>query len=236
MVHGRFSGGGRPTKIAVDILRIEGGRLAEHWDVIQDEATRAESKSGLPMFGNRFPDARHRTARETNMTTHAFDGERVTLTTTRKFSDVVAHIDRALGHPNIAELFCKIQAAQTPDEVNEVVAAAAGPLQLMEFMRLDFGLMLRKDKQPVDRNALRFIIGNPVIMREMVRGTPDAGSYAPVTVLLDERAGGVQLSYDRVASLLAAYGDPHALQVARDLDAKVEGLLYEAAGQAPDKP
>ena len=57
MVHGRFSGGGRPTKIAVDILRIAGGRLAEHWDVIQDEATRAESKSGLPMFGMRFPDA-----------------------------------------------------------------------------------------------------------------------------------------------------------------------------------
>ncbi len=56
MVHGRFSGGGRPTRIVVDILRIENGRLAEHWDVMQDEATRAESKSGLPMFGNRFPD------------------------------------------------------------------------------------------------------------------------------------------------------------------------------------
>jgi predicted SnoaL-like aldol condensation-catalyzing enzyme len=56
MVHGRFSGGGRPTRIVVDILRIEDGSLAEHWDVMQDEATRAESKSGLPMFGNRFPD------------------------------------------------------------------------------------------------------------------------------------------------------------------------------------
>jgi predicted SnoaL-like aldol condensation-catalyzing enzyme len=55
MVHGRFSGGGRPTKIVVDILRIDGGCLAEHWDVIQDEATRTESKSGLPMFGDAFP-------------------------------------------------------------------------------------------------------------------------------------------------------------------------------------
>jgi len=168
------------------------------------------------------------------MTTRAFEGERVTLTTSRKFEDVVAQIDRALGHPNIGELFQKIAAARTPDEVNQVVAAVAGPLQLMEFMRLDFGVMLRKDAPPTDRNALRFIIGNPVIMREMVRGTPDAGSYAPVTVLIDERAGGVQLSYDRVASLLAPYGDPHALQVARDLDAKVEGLLCQAAGQAPN--
>jgi predicted SnoaL-like aldol condensation-catalyzing enzyme len=56
MVHGRFSGGGRPTRIVVDILRVDGGRLAEHWDVMQDEATSSSSKSGLPMFGNRFPD------------------------------------------------------------------------------------------------------------------------------------------------------------------------------------
>ncbi|TMD69423.1 MAG: hypothetical protein E6I81_15790 [Chloroflexi bacterium] len=56
MVHGRFSGGGRPTRIVVDILRIEGGRLAEHWDVVQDEVTKVESKSGLPMFGDAFPD------------------------------------------------------------------------------------------------------------------------------------------------------------------------------------
>jgi len=59
MVHGRFSGGGRPTKIVVDILRVEHGRLAEHWDVMQAEVTRSESKSGLPMFGDTFPDAGH---------------------------------------------------------------------------------------------------------------------------------------------------------------------------------
>jgi len=52
MIHGRFSGFGQPTAwIAVDILRIVDGVLAEHWDVIQDEATRESSKSGLPMFG-----------------------------------------------------------------------------------------------------------------------------------------------------------------------------------------
>jgi predicted SnoaL-like aldol condensation-catalyzing enzyme len=55
IVHGRFSGIGRPVAwIAADIVRIENGRLAEHWDVLQDEATKAESKSGLPMFGDRF--------------------------------------------------------------------------------------------------------------------------------------------------------------------------------------
>lgn len=56
IVHGRFSGFGQPVNwIAADILRIENGILVEHWDVIQDEATEAQSKSKAPMFGNSFP-------------------------------------------------------------------------------------------------------------------------------------------------------------------------------------
>jgi predicted SnoaL-like aldol condensation-catalyzing enzyme len=57
IVHGRFSGFGAPVNwIAADILRVEDGLLAEHWDVIQDEATKEQSKSGHPMFGDRFPE------------------------------------------------------------------------------------------------------------------------------------------------------------------------------------
>lgn len=57
IVDGRFSGFGRPVNwIAADIVRIKDGVLAEHWDVIQDEATRQESKSGLPMFGAGFSE------------------------------------------------------------------------------------------------------------------------------------------------------------------------------------
>lgn len=56
IVHGRFSGHGRPVAwIAADVLRVENGVFAEHWDVLQDEASEAESKSGLPMFGDSFP-------------------------------------------------------------------------------------------------------------------------------------------------------------------------------------
>jgi predicted SnoaL-like aldol condensation-catalyzing enzyme len=56
IAHGRFSGHGRPRSwIAADIVRFEDGKLAEHWDVLQDEATAAESVSGLRMFGDRFP-------------------------------------------------------------------------------------------------------------------------------------------------------------------------------------
>ena len=54
IVHGRFSGFQPVNWIAADILRIEDGILVEHWDVIQDEATKEQSKSGLPMFGESF--------------------------------------------------------------------------------------------------------------------------------------------------------------------------------------
>jgi predicted SnoaL-like aldol condensation-catalyzing enzyme len=62
IVHGRFSGVLPVNWIAADILRIEDGMLVEHWDVIQDEATREESKSKAPMFGTSFPRYPHRTS------------------------------------------------------------------------------------------------------------------------------------------------------------------------------
>jgi predicted SnoaL-like aldol condensation-catalyzing enzyme len=56
MVHGRFSGFGQTVNwIAADILRMKDGILVEHWDVIEDEAAEQQSKSGLPMFGEKFP-------------------------------------------------------------------------------------------------------------------------------------------------------------------------------------
>jgi predicted SnoaL-like aldol condensation-catalyzing enzyme len=55
ILHGH-SGIGQPAAwVVADVVRMEDGVLAEHWDVIQDEATREQSRSGLPMFGDKFP-------------------------------------------------------------------------------------------------------------------------------------------------------------------------------------
>jgi predicted SnoaL-like aldol condensation-catalyzing enzyme len=60
IIHGRFSGIGLPVNwIAADIIRMKDGILVEHWDVIQDEATKEQSKSGKPMFGDSFPPSAH---------------------------------------------------------------------------------------------------------------------------------------------------------------------------------
>jgi hypothetical protein len=66
-------------------------------------------------------------------------------------------------------------------------------------------------------------------MKEMAKHVPDAGSYAPVTVLVDERAVGVHRSYDKMERLLAPYGNRDALEVARELDRKIEKILQQAA-------
>lgn len=61
IVHGRYSGIGLPANwIVADVLRIENGIMVEHWDVIQDEATQEQSKSGRPMFGDSFPTNQHK--------------------------------------------------------------------------------------------------------------------------------------------------------------------------------
>lgn len=99
----------------------------------------------------------------------------------------------------------------------------------MQFVEFDHGMIVRKGTEHHTSRIIRLVIGNPLIMKEMTKRVPDAGSYAPVTVLVDERADGVHISYDRMARLLAPYGNRDALSVARDLDAKVEDMLGRAA-------
>ena len=100
----------------------------------------------------------------------------------------------------------------------------------MLFMELDQGAVIRKATGRDKPRMVRLIIGNPLIMQQMARHVPDAGSYAPVTVLVDERSDGVHISYDRMASLLGPYRNSEALTVSRDLDKKFETLLSEVAG------
>ncbi len=114
-------------------------------------------------------------------------------------------------------------------ELEKVVHGAIGSSDLMEFVRFDAGEVLRKSQGGHGPKILRLVIGNPLIMKEMAKTVPDAASYAPVTILVDERADGVHLSYDSMESLLAPYGSQSALTVAMNLDAKVESLLKSAA-------
>ena len=155
--------------------------------------------------------------------------ERWSVTSAESFETILARMEREIGHPEMSVFWQKAASARTLAELEGVVNDSIGPVGLMEFARFDHGGILRKVPGANAGRILRLVIGNPLIMKEMAKHVPDAGSYAPVTVLMDERQDGVHLSYDRMASLLAPYGNSEALKVARDLDAKIEALLTRAA-------
>ena len=153
--------------------------------------------------------------------------ERTTVISRRPFDAVVAKLSAAVGHPDISAFGRDVAAARTPEDLERIVNAATGPAGLMEMARFDIGDVLSKGSTAP--KSLRLVIGNPLIMKEMVKHVPDAASYAPVTVLIDERSDGVYLSYDLMASLLAPYANAQASTVAKQLDEKVLALLTSAA-------
>jgi uncharacterized protein (DUF302 family) len=163
------------------------------------------------------------------ISTKRINVDRVTVTSRKPLQDVLSNFDAAVGHPNIEEFWKRVAAAKTTSEMERVVQSALGPSGFMEFARFDHGGVVHKGKTGDHPKVFRLVIGNPLIMREMVKHVPDAGSYAPVTILIDERSDGVHISYDRMSSFLAPYENAEAMKVARDLDAKVEGLLGSAA-------
>jgi hypothetical protein len=123
----------------------------------------------------------------------------------------------------------EVAAVTTLTELEAVVHASTGASELMEFVRFDAGAIIRKAGHGHAPQILRLVVGNPLIMQEMARAVPDAASYAPVTILIDERPDGVHISYDALASCVAPYGNASALAVATALDAKIETLLEAAA-------
>ncbi len=163
------------------------------------------------------------------MTIRKVEIERFSVTSSKPFEVVVAALKGAVGHPDMGEFFKATNGARTFAELESAVHRGLGRTGLMMFMELDHGAILRKESGLDTPKIVRLVIGNPLIMKEMAKHVPDAGSYAPVTVLVDERPDGVHLSYDKMASLLTPYRNPDALAVARDLDAKVEALLTAAA-------
>jgi hypothetical protein len=154
---------------------------------------------------------------------------RFSVVSSKPFEEIVQALTATIGRPDMEAFHRAIVGAWTVADLEDVVEGAVGSSQLMEFVRFDAGEILRKGRGGQRTRLLRLLVGNPLIMKEMARTVPDAASYAPVTILIDERADGVHLSYDSMASLIAPYESDEALVVARALDAKVEGLIEAAA-------
>ncbi len=166
------------------------------------------------------------------MTIAEIEVQRFSLKSSKPFDAVVATLKSAVGQPDMVEFFKATRAANSFPDLERVVKSALGRTDLMLFAEFDLGAILRRETGSNTPNVMRFVVGNPLIMKEMVKHVPDAGSYAPVTILVDERRDGVHISYDKMESYLLPYGNAEALAVARNLDAKITTLLRECASTA----
>jgi uncharacterized protein (DUF302 family) len=155
--------------------------------------------------------------------------ERFSLTSSRPFDTVVAALKSAVGQPDMVQFFKTTRAAKSFPDLERIVQSGLGRTGFMLFAEFDLGAVLRRESGSATPKSMRFLVGNPLIMKEMVKHVPDAGSYAPVTVLIDERPNGVHVSYDKMESYLLPYGSAEALAVARNLDARITTLLRECA-------
>ena len=165
------------------------------------------------------------------MTVSNFTVEKFSVVSTRTFEDVLAGLEKGIGRPNMSALHKQMGAAKSFSELQKIINGAVGSADLMEFLRLDLGAPMRLDPTAkTHQKIVRIIAGNPLIMKQMVEHVPDAGSYAPITILLYERHDGVHVSYDMMESFLAPYQNHAALEVAKQLDVKVTKLIVEAAG------
>ena len=154
---------------------------------------------------------------------------RISFLSSKPFNEVIEKLTATIGHPDMGVFHRAMLDAASIAELEDVVRRAVGSSELMEFVRFDAGEVLRKGRNGEGPKILRLVVGNPIIMKQMADTVPDAAAYAPITILVDERGDGVHLSYDSMESLIAPYSSRTALLVARDLDAKVESLLEEAA-------
>jgi hypothetical protein len=156
--------------------------------------------------------------------------ERVSIVSHKPLAAVLEAIDAAIGHPDMHKMQADAAATKTYAEMEALIEKLTGPTGLMQFLCLDMGMYIGKGRPGQTPGSFRLLVGNPLIMRRMAEHVPDTASYAPVTILIDERADGVHLTYDRMASFLASYRNATATAVAQDLDRKVEKLLASAAG------
>ena len=156
---------------------------------------------------------------------------RFSVVSSRPFEETVQRLTATIGHPDMSAFQKAIEGASTPSDLQEIISGAIGSSGVVELARFDPGAILRAVHGGQGPKIIRLLVGRPLIMEKMTKDVPDAASYAPVTILIDERADGVHLSVDSLASLLAPYGSQAALAVAKNVDTHIVSMLVAAAAE-----
>lgn len=163
------------------------------------------------------------------MATEQIRVNRFHVTSSKTFDAVLSDLHTAVRQPYINSLSLSMDQTTDYSDFEDLINAVVGSSGFMEFIRFNLGSVLSKKNGATAPQSIRLVLGNPVLMAQMVELVPDAGSYAPVTILVDERPDGTHVSYDEMSSFLAPYKSEKASLMALDLDTKIESLITSVA-------
>ncbi len=154
-----------------------------------------------------------------------FNVNHVRLTANKPFAQVRAAFERPLGRFD-AEVYKSLAEGADPETMRARIEAMVGPSGLMLFGTNDHGALLRMVDHP--RQAVQFVVGNPLFALEMTRHATGAALYAPLRVLIFEEGGKTCIEYDRPSSLFGQFGNGQVDAVAASLDQDLAELAAEA--------
>jgi len=149
--------------------------------------------------------------------------QRFTIRSSKQFDEVLQAIDASIGHPDTNVVMDGRSSANNEDQFQNVIDPAGGSSGVVEFSRIDLTPFIRF------RRSVRIIAGDPMVMCSMAGQIPEAAAYGTVAIQIDERADGVRLSYDRIAAHVEEYEDKFVVELARNLEKRIESLLTAAS-------
>jgi hypothetical protein len=149
--------------------------------------------------------------------------EHVRLWTAAPFSDVVHQLEIETGLFDGADVTRRLVAGESRESVIEAINAMAGASGFMRFLAADHGTILRLHGHPVE--AIRSLIGHPLIAVRMTSHATGSALYAPLSLLVASDGQGTRLDYDRPSTLFAQFHDVGISEVAPELDGKFEALI-----------
>jgi uncharacterized protein (DUF302 family) len=155
--------------------------------------------------------------------------EHISVWTEKPFAVVVRGVEAATGVFDSAQIQTQVAEGASPTVIRDAINAMAGGSGFMRFAMWDHGFLLRQMGQQSE--AVRFVIGHPLIATRMTRRNIGAGLYAPLSLLVvgGER-GGTRLEYDRPSTLLKPFDDADIASVGLELDEKLSALVQSVAG------
>jgi hypothetical protein len=164
----------------------------------------------------------------------AFSGTRMRFDSELAFDAVLQNLRSHVGRPTASELVRLTAEPSTKAEFTSKVERCIGDSEFMLFLELDHGAWM--DKFAIKRKVIRWILGNPLIAITMIRHDVSAGLFVPVELLLveNENGNGSSITYVLPSSLMVIDDNPDLLKAARELDAKFEKLVANAARTRPN--